>query len=93
MQFSFSQAVELCLKAGAKISTQQHDNSTPVHLACAQGALEIVRLMFALQPHLKVTCLTSCDIQKMTPLHCAAMFDHPEIVQYLILEVSATKSP
>ena len=26
-------AVELCLKSGAKISTQQHDLSTPVHLA------------------------------------------------------------
>lgn len=29
-------AVELCLKSGAKISTQQYDLSTPVHLACAQ---------------------------------------------------------
>ncbi|CAH2236752.1 jg6979, partial [Pararge aegeria aegeria] len=29
-------AVELCLSSGAKISTQQHDFSTPVHLACAQ---------------------------------------------------------
>lgn len=29
-------AVELCLKSGAKISTQQHDLSTPVHLACSQ---------------------------------------------------------
>lgn len=81
------QAVELCLKSGAKISTQQHDLSTPVHLACAQGAIEIVRLMFKMQPHEKEICLTSCDVQKMTPLHCAAMFDHPEIVEYLISEV------
>lgn len=29
-------AVELCLKSGAKISTQQHDLSTPIHLACSQ---------------------------------------------------------
>lgn len=29
-------AVDLCLRSGAKISTQQHDLSTPVHLACAQ---------------------------------------------------------
>lgn len=29
-------AVELCMKSGAKISTQQHDLSTPVHLAAAQ---------------------------------------------------------
>ncbi|XP_069689310.1 transient receptor potential cation channel subfamily A member 1 [Periplaneta americana] len=79
-------AVELCLKSGAKISTQQHDLSTPVHLACAQGAIDIVKLMFGMQPAEKVQCLASCDVQKMTPLHCAAMFDHPEIVEYLISE-------
>lgn len=50
------------------------------------GATEIVKLMFKLQPVEKMTCLTSCDVQKMTPLHCAAMFDHPEIVEYLISE-------
>ncbi|XP_050054604.1 transient receptor potential cation channel subfamily A member 1 isoform X5 [Aphis gossypii] len=79
-------AVELCLKSGAKISTQQYDLSTPVHLACAQGAIDIVRLMFGLQPDEKAQCLCSCDVQKMTPLHCAAMFDRSEIVQYLIEE-------
>ncbi|KAL1517881.1 hypothetical protein ABEB36_001587 [Hypothenemus hampei] len=79
-------AVELCLRSGAKISTQQHDLSTPVHLACAQGAIEIVKIMFQMQPEEKMACLASCDVQKMTPLHCAAMFDHPEIVEYLIKE-------
>lgn len=77
----------MCLRSGAKISTQQHDLSTPVHLACAQGAIEIVRLMFEMQPYEKKQCLSSCDIQKMTPLHCAAMFDHPDIVEFLIEEV------
>ncbi|XP_075991157.1 transient receptor potential cation channel A1 isoform X2 [Anticarsia gemmatalis] len=81
-------AVELCLRSGAKISTQQHDLSTPVHLACAQGALEIVKLMFTMQPTEKLACLNSCDVQKMTPIHCAAMFDHPDIVNYLISEGS-----
>nr|XP_008191477.1 PREDICTED: transient receptor potential cation channel subfamily A member 1 isoform X2 [Tribolium castaneum] len=79
-------AVELCLRSGAKISTQQHDLSTPVHLACAQGATDIVKLMFKMQPEEKLPCLASCDVQKMTPLHCAAMFDHPEIVEFLINE-------
>ncbi|CAG9824313.1 unnamed protein product, partial [Phaedon cochleariae] len=69
-------AVELCIKSGAKISIQQQDLSTPVHLACAQGAMEIVKLMFEMQPEEKLPCLQSCDVQKMTPLHCAAMFDH-----------------
>ncbi|KAJ8954916.1 hypothetical protein NQ318_016856 [Aromia moschata] len=77
-------AVELCIRSGAKISIQQQDLSTPVHLACAQGATEIVKLMFQIQPEEKEACLQSCDVQKMTPLHCAAMFDHPEIVEYLV---------
>lgn len=34
-------AVELCLRSGAKISTQQHDLSTPVHLACAQVSIAL----------------------------------------------------
>ena len=42
----FLKAVELCLRSGAKISTQQHDLSTPVHLACSQGAMDMVKLMF-----------------------------------------------
>lgn len=79
--------MELCLRSGAKISTQQHDLSTPVHLACAQGAIDIVKLMFGLQPNEKALSLSSCDVQKMTPLHCAAMFDRMEIVQYLVQEV------
>ncbi|KAH8306988.1 hypothetical protein KR044_002213 [Drosophila immigrans] len=79
-------AVELCLKSGAKISTQQHDLSTPVHLACAQGAIEIVKLMFDMQPLEKRICLSCTDVQKMTPLHCASMFDHPDIVSYLVNE-------
>ncbi|XP_074035127.1 transient receptor potential cation channel A1 [Leptinotarsa decemlineata] len=79
-------AVELCIRSGAKISIQQQDLSTAVHLACAQGAIDIVKLMFNIQPEEKVSSLQSCDIQKMTPLHCAAMFDHHEIVEYLIQE-------
>ncbi|VEN45025.1 unnamed protein product [Callosobruchus maculatus] len=79
-------AVELCIRSGAKISIQQQDLSTPVHLACAQGATEIVKLMFEMQPEEKIACLTSCDVQKMTPLHCAAMFDHAEIVEFLVAE-------
>lgn len=44
--------------------------------------------MFTMQPEEKMACLMSCDVQEMTPLHCAAMFDHPEIVKYLVNEGS-----
>lgn len=42
--------------------------------------------MFRMQPHEKNIVLTCTDAQKMTPLHCAAMFDYPEVTEYLIKE-------
>lgn len=66
------QAVKLCLDNGALISTQQHDLSTPAHLACAQGAIEIVRLMFDSQPHEQHKCMAIKDAQNMTPLVSSA---------------------
>ncbi|GAB6022298.1 hypothetical protein CHUAL_006421 [Chamberlinius hualienensis] len=85
-------AVQLCLERGARINSQQHDLSTPVHLACSQGALSIIRLMFTLQPDEKTLCLSIGDAQKMTPLHCAAMFDHKDIVEYLVHEGAPVNS-
>lgn len=52
----------------------------------AQGAIEIVQLMFKIQPSEKKISLFCTDIQKMTPLHCASMFDHPELVEFLVTE-------
>ncbi|KAH9398677.1 Transient receptor putative cation channel sub A member 1 [Tyrophagus putrescentiae] len=77
-------AVALCLNSGAVLSTQQHDLSTPVHLAASQGAIEIIRLMFAAQPQEKAACLAICDAQAFSPLHCACAFDHEELVRFLV---------
>lgn len=55
-------------------------------LYSAQGASEIVKLMFKMQPQEKKISLFCTDIQKMTPLHCASMFDHPELVEFLVAE-------
>lgn len=83
-------AVDLCLRSGALLSTQQHDLSTPVHLACSQGAIEIIKLMFSSQPQEKLACLSISDAQQFTPLHCAASFDYDELVRYLVSEVRET---
>jgi transient receptor potential cation channel subfamily A protein 1 len=55
-------------------------------LISAQGAIEIVQLMFKMQPNEKRISLACTDIQKMTPLHCASMFDHPPLVEFLVNE-------
>ncbi|KAI1295372.1 Transient receptor potential cation channel subfamily A member 1 [Halotydeus destructor] len=66
--YPIHEAVKMCLDSGAVISTQQHDLSTPAHLACAQGAMDIVKLMFQSQPDERVKCLSIKDAQHMTPL-------------------------
>ncbi|XP_037797640.1 transient receptor potential cation channel subfamily A member 1-like [Penaeus monodon] len=76
--------VEQFLKVGALISTQQLDLSTPVHLACSQGALDVVKLMFSLQPQETARVLVTTDARGMTPLHCAAMFNHYELVAFIL---------
>ncbi|XP_063597943.1 transient receptor potential cation channel subfamily A member 1-like [Penaeus indicus] len=76
--------VEQFLKVGALISTQQLDLSTPVHLACSQGALDVVKLMFNLQPQETARVLVTTDARGMTPLHCAAMFNHYELVAFIL---------
>ncbi|CAG7721204.1 unnamed protein product [Allacma fusca] len=78
-----SRIVRLCIESGAKISTPQKQLSTPVHLACAQGSLDIVMLMLEIQPEEKDRSLSSCDMEHMTPLHYAAMFDNKDLVEYL----------
>jgi transient receptor potential cation channel subfamily A member 1 len=42
--------------------------------------------MFKMQPQEKKVSLSCTDIQKMTPLHCASMFDHPELAEILVTE-------
>ncbi|CAF0829944.1 unnamed protein product [Didymodactylos carnosus] len=64
------------------------DLSTPAHLACAQGSLELLKLMLDCQPELKEKVIHMSDVQGMTCLHRAAMFDHVDIMAYL-LEMNA----
>ncbi|XP_026998616.2 transient receptor potential cation channel subfamily A member 1a isoform X2 [Tachysurus fulvidraco] len=77
------EVIKLCINHGAKIDQQQCDKSTALHLACTQGATEAVKVM--LQAYKRV-----CDIINITdgalqsPLHKAAIFDHYELVEYLI---------
>ncbi|XP_072018043.1 transient receptor potential cation channel subfamily A member 1-like [Amphiura filiformis] len=82
------EAVRVCLEYGARIDFQQVDKSTPVHLACSQGALEIVKLMFTIQDEERKSLFMK-DLLQQTPLHKAAMFDHFHVVEYLVKEVGS----
>ncbi|KAK2708547.1 hypothetical protein QYM36_014226, partial [Artemia franciscana] len=84
--------IEICLLSGSSITGQQNDLSTPVHLAAAQGATPILEMMFKMQPESVSEALSSKDSQKMTPLHCAAMFDHIEVVQLFLAQGAYTEA-
>lgn len=90
------QSVEVCLKHGARIDVRQNDQATAFHLAASQGTLSIVKAMFdshrASCPDDYIEILHARDILQMTPLHRAAMFDHPEVVRYLIEQVGCVKT-
>ncbi|XP_061425467.1 LOW QUALITY PROTEIN: transient receptor potential cation channel subfamily A member 1 [Lethenteron reissneri] len=77
--------IRICLQSGARIDAKQNDESTPVHLACAQGAMDMVQLMFSMQDPQRES-LKLRDAEEQTPLHKAAMFDHYELVEYLVRE-------
>lgn len=66
----------------------QEDKSTALHFACAQGGLSIIQMMRQLQPEKFMTASKKTDILKMTPLHRAALFNHVNVVKFLIDEVS-----
>ncbi|CAG5895906.1 unnamed protein product [Menidia menidia] len=77
------ETIRLCIETGAKIDQQQNDRSTPLHLACTQGATEVVKLMLSTVDQVEdVVNLTDGACQ--TPLHRATIFDHVELVEYLI---------
>ncbi|XP_073259168.1 transient receptor potential cation channel subfamily A member 1-like [Porites lutea] len=83
--------VKLCLKNGSIIrQPKDHDRSTAFHLACAVGALEIVKLFASKDP--KICRITLIDAQGWTPLHLAALNNHPYVLKYL-LEQGALVDP
>ncbi|KAK6188192.1 hypothetical protein SNE40_004425 [Patella caerulea] len=77
-------AVEVCLKAGAPVDTQQDDLSTPLHFAASQGNLEMLMIMYNNQTERFQTALHIGDVVKRTPLHNASLFNHSLVVKFLL---------
>ncbi|XP_067028260.1 transient receptor potential cation channel subfamily A member 1-like [Acropora muricata] len=84
--------VQLCLDQGAIIrQPKEHDRSTAFHLACAVGALRIVQLFVTKDP--TISRITLIDAHGLTPLHLAAMNNHPDVVKYLLDQGASLDSP
>ncbi|XP_066523799.1 transient receptor potential cation channel subfamily A member 1b isoform X2 [Hoplias malabaricus] len=75
--------IKLCIEKGARVQQQQCDNSTALHFACTQGALEAVKIMLLPFERLE-EIINIRDGANQTPLHRATLFDHVELVEYLV---------
>ncbi len=82
------EAVRVIAEEGAEIDTQQEAKSTPVHFACTRGALDMVKLMFELQPARKSSSLSLRDRNGMTVLHKSVMFDFNDVAEFLVKVLS-----
>ena len=72
------------LEAGTSLDGQAEDGSRSVHYACTRGSLDMLKLMFSLQPEKKDSCLQMVDRNGMNPLHKAVMFDYSDIAEFLV---------
>ncbi|TGZ46567.1 hypothetical protein CRM22_011085 [Opisthorchis felineus] len=79
-----AEMVKICLKKQAWILATQNDESTPVHYACIKDDLECVDLMLNARPEEKETVLRMPNKNGYTPLHLAAVYNHEQLVQYLV---------
>ncbi|KAJ8413411.1 hypothetical protein AAFF_G00094070 [Aldrovandia affinis] len=77
--------IKFCISKGAKIDQRQCDKSTALHFACTQGATEAVRQMISAYDRAE-DIIDITDGANQTPLHKATIFDHADLVEYLILK-------
>ncbi|KER21944.1 hypothetical protein T265_14974, partial [Opisthorchis viverrini] len=62
----------------------KNDESTPVHYACIKDDLECVDLMLNARPEEKEAALRMPNKNGYTPLHLAAVYNHEQLVHYLV---------
>ncbi|CAG5119033.1 unnamed protein product, partial [Candidula unifasciata] len=87
------QTVKYFLKSGALITSQQGVGSTPLHLVAAQGLIELAKVMYELQKELFGKTLNRTDYLKRTPLHWATIFNHTNMVTYLLEKPGIKPNP
>ena len=65
----------------------QVDKSTTVHLAAANGSIDILHLMIKKDKDKFITCMHAKDIVGRTPLHIAALYDRADVMTLFIENV------
>ncbi|KAK3728572.1 hypothetical protein QZH41_011655 [Actinostola sp. cb2023] len=79
VDFEGSTLLHLSIDSGV---LKRVDGGTSIHLACRLGALEIMKCLYEHDKTMFTDKLV--DREGMTPLHRAAMFNHPSVVSFLV---------
>jgi len=67
----------------------QENGLTPVHLAASQNSVDMIKLMFEMNPDKLIDSLSLIDNLGQTPLHSASSLDRVAAVDYLIEQVTS----
>jgi len=73
------------LKKGAQILEADRDGVTPLHVACREGHVAIVKLLFLHGYHMKEGLVKAEDIHGSSALHFAVESGVKDIVEVLLL--------
>lgn len=64
---------------GASPNTYDQNRTSPLHIACRSGCLEVVKELISQR-----SCIDITDCAGWTSLHIASHYCHPEIVEFLL---------
>ncbi|KER20574.1 hypothetical protein T265_10897 [Opisthorchis viverrini] len=76
--------VKACLDRGANVLAQDHAGQTPLHYACTRGDLDCAKALLEFHPKYKARMISAVNRDGRGPIHLAAMYDHPTLIDYLL---------
>lgn len=79
--------IRLLLASKANLEAKDHQECTPLHLACKKGSYESIAVLLAYGAN-----IYAVDERQWTPLHYAAYNGHPNVCKQL-LSFSADTDP
>ncbi|XP_065839881.1 transient receptor potential cation channel subfamily A member 1-like isoform X2 [Oscarella lobularis] len=90
VESSAPEVVEFLLAKPVKIDARKLDGSTALHLACANGQLEIVKLLinYSKEKSMKDELMNMRNDQDHLAIHRAAVFDRDDVITFLLEEGS-----
>mmetsp|Transcript_11639 Transcript_11639/g.11695 ORF Transcript_11639/g.11695 Transcript_11639/m.11695 type:complete len:110 (-) Transcript_11639:595-924(-) len=71
--------IKQCINQGASPDTYDENRTSPLHIACRQGSLDVVKELISQRASINIT-----DCAGWTSLHIAAYCCRPDVVEFLL---------